>query len=67
MFLIFSTGPSDKCKALYIVNYILVLIVNFIHLLCSSVLNWSRAGSFLESLSVSDLLWAPRATEVMLE
>ncbi len=28
-------GPSDKCKALYSVNCILVSKVNFIHLLCS--------------------------------
>ncbi len=33
-------GPSEKCKALYSVNCILVSTVNFIHLLSAMGKNW---------------------------
>ncbi len=35
-------GPSEKCKALYSVDWILVSLVNFIYLLCSM----GKTGSF---------------------
>ncbi len=38
-------GPSEKCKALYSVDCILVSIVNFIYLLCSM----GKTGSFTHS------------------
>jgi hypothetical protein len=43
IFFIIFYGPSVKCKALYTDNCILVSIVNFIHLLCST-------NSFTQSL-----------------
>jgi hypothetical protein len=41
-------GPSEKCKALYSVNCVIVSIVNFKHLLCLVGKNWF----FTLSLSV---------------
>jgi hypothetical protein len=47
-------GPSEKCKALYSTNCILVSIVNYIFPLLN-VLNWARTGSFTQSLFAADL------------
>jgi hypothetical protein len=45
-------GPSEKCKAFYSVNCILVSIVDFFTF---AFLNGKRTGSFAQCLSAADL------------
>ncbi len=58
MFTIFY-GPTEKCKALYSVNCILVSIVNFIYLLCSMC--WT-GSELAQSLSAADLDYGLNST-----
>jgi hypothetical protein len=46
-------GPSQKCKALYSVNCLLVSIVIYTFALLN-VVNWARTGSFTKNLSAAD-------------
>jgi hypothetical protein len=54
-------GRSEKCKALYSVNCILVSIVNLNTFALLNALNWARTVSFTQSFSAADLGYGLRA------